>query len=73
MTGGGSASLSNDLTVVISEMKAFITALVHGGHAPTMLEGKVAKLKEFVRVNDLKAFPGLSITRNPGVRFKGAK
>lgn len=70
VTGNGNASLSNDLTVTVTDLKVFVYELVERGFRPTMLEAKVGPLKSWVKSNDLKSFPGLSITRAPAVRFK---
>lgn len=68
-TEAGNITQAVELQITVSDMRAFIAALVAKNIAPTMIEVKVAPLKAWVKANGLESFPGLNIVKTTGVRF----
>lgn len=68
-TASGNVTQAVDYIISVTDIKAFIAALVAKNIAPTMLEVKQAPLKAWVKANGLDQFPGISINKTTSVRF----
>lgn len=69
-TDSFSVGMVDQLNIDVTDLKAFVKALVEQNSALSMIDVKTGPLAAWVKANQIKAFPGLSIvvTKVPRVR-----
>ena len=68
-TAAGNITQAKELQITVTDIKAFVAALVAQNSAMTMIDIKVGPLKAWVKANDIEKFPGLMIKQTVGVRL----
>lgn len=68
-TSAGNIVQSKEIKVEVTDMKAFLRAIVEQNVNPTMVSIGAGPLKAWVKANGLENFPGLHIERTVGVRL----
>lgn len=68
-TAAGNITQAKELQITVVDLVAFLSEIVKRNMAPTMIDVKAGPLKAWVKANDVKAFPGLSIKETVGVRI----
>lgn len=68
-TASGNITQARELHITVTDIKAFVSALVSHNSAMTMIDVKAGPLKAWAKANAIKAFPGLQITETVGVRI----
>lgn len=68
-TASGNITQARELHITVTDIKAFVSALVSQNSAMTMIDVKAGPLKAWAKANAIKSFPGLQITETVGVRI----
>jgi hypothetical protein len=67
---GGAVGQVKEIQITVTDVKAFLMALLQKGMAPTMIEIKVAPLKAWQKANAITTFPGLHIVETVSARIR---
>lgn len=68
-TASGNITQAKELHITVTDIKAFVSALIAQNSAMTMIDVKRGPLKAWAKANAIKSFPGLQITETVGVRI----